>query len=111
VERFTAIIASLRDWWYSVSFLDSVDLIIGALVAFLLFLFRRFFSEIRNQIDQRLPSIAKIIVDGIERFLIGAWLHLSTRFEHKYKKTLRELYRVYRTEGLRTRGPFALDLE
>jgi hypothetical protein len=74
----------------------------------------RFLKEVRYQIDQRLKDraapLAEWIVSNVETLFLKLWWRLTSRFQANYYKNLIYKYRIYRTEGLKTKGRFALDL-
>lgn len=74
----------------------------------------RFLNEVRSQIDQRLKvraaPLAEWVVGNLESLVIKLWWRLTSRFQSRYYKTLTYKYRTFRTEGLKTKGRFALDL-
>ncbi len=74
----------------------------------------RFLKELQDQIDKRLKeraaTLAEWIVSNLETLLLKLWWHLTARFQAKYYRSLIYKYRTYRTEGLKTKGRFALDM-
>src|SRR3982751_3718201 len=74
----------------------------------------RFFKEVKDQVDEKLKNraslLAEWIVSNLEATVIRLWLKLTSRFQSKYYKSLVYKYRTYRTEGLKTKGKFALDM-
>lgn len=74
----------------------------------------RFLHEVGNQIDQRLKEraapLAEWIVVNLESFIMRLWWRLTSGFQSRYYKSLTYKYRTFRTEGLKTKGRFALDL-
>ncbi|HXQ38331.1 MAG TPA: NACHT domain-containing protein, partial [Anaerolineales bacterium] len=74
----------------------------------------RFLNEVRKQIDERLKEraepLAEWLVGSLESFIIKLWWRLTSQFQSRYYKSLTYKYRTFRTEGLKTKGRFALDL-
>jgi len=69
---------------------------------------QKVFKRVGEQIEERwVEATADWIVGKIER---GLWF-LASNYKGKYYRHLIYKYRTYRTEGLKTKGPFTLDLE
>ncbi|MEM7580674.1 MAG: NACHT domain-containing protein, partial [Cyanobacteria bacterium P01_A01_bin.80] len=68
-------------------------------------------SKILDRIEEKLEkqedNLATVIVDGLE----GSVIRLFSGFRGKYYQSLIYICRDYRTQGLKTKGPFTLDLE
>lgn len=73
-----------------------------------------FLRQVRFEVDQKLKERAAIlaewIVSNLETFVLKLWWRLTSRFRGDYYKSLIYRYRTYRTEGLKTKGKFALDM-
>ena len=78
-----------------------------ALLALFIFLAVRFFQRLN-------PSVNKLfdwIIKNLENGVLQMWWLVTANFKGKYYKQLIFQCRDYRTQGLKTKGPFALDLE
>ncbi|MEM7555418.1 MAG: NACHT domain-containing protein [Cyanobacteria bacterium P01_A01_bin.84] len=64
-------------------------------------------DKIEERLEQRVDTFATTIVDGLESFIVRR----CSGFQSKYYQQLIYTYRDYRTQGLKTKGPFTLDLE
>lgn len=79
----------------------------------------KFVSEVINQVldkiearlEQLVDPLADWIVTQLETFIICQWWRLTSQFQGKYYQSLIYACRDYRTQGLKTKGPFTLDLE
>jgi hypothetical protein len=89
------------------SFLISIIWVIGAIGG-------KFLKEVKDQIDEKLKKragvLAEWIVSNLEAIVLNLWWKLTSRFQSNYYKSLVYRYRTYRTEGLKTKGKFALDM-
>ena len=70
-------------------------------------LINKILHKIDEKVERQEDNLANLVVDGLESFLTK----LFSRFEAKYYQQLIYTYRNYNTQGLRTKGPFTLDLE
>ena len=64
-------------------------------------------DQIEERLEQRVKKLAISIVDGLESFIVRR----LSGFQGKYYQQLIYTCRDYRTQGLKTKGPFTLDLE
>lgn len=71
----------------------------------------RILDKIEERLEERVEPLATWVVDCLELWLTGLWWRLSSPFEKRYTRSLIYAYRDFRTDGIRTHGPFALDLE
>jgi energy-coupling factor transporter ATP-binding protein EcfA2 len=71
----------------------------------------RILDKIEERLESRIDPLATWIVDGLERAVVGLWWQIASPIEQRYCQQLIYRYRDLNTQGLRTRGPFALDLE
>ena len=71
----------------------------------------RILDKLEERLEERIEPLATWIVDGLEQAAIGLWWRLLSPFEQRYTQSLMYEYRDFKTQGLRTRGPFVLDLE
>jgi hypothetical protein len=62
-------------------------------------------------LDQVQEALKKRIADWIISNLEKLWWALTSQFRRRYYQNLIYAYRDYETQGLKTRGPFTLDLE
>jgi energy-coupling factor transporter ATP-binding protein EcfA2 len=63
--------------------------------------------KIFTKLDPRFDALAEWLVSGMERSL----LRFISRFQFKYTQSLIYTLRDYRVQGLKTKGPFVLDLQ
>ncbi|MFE4106623.1 NACHT domain-containing protein [Almyronema epifaneia] len=87
-----------KEWWAAIACL---------LAAGLLWLLIRFFSQLTPSLDKLFQWLAL----KLETAAIAFWWTLSANFKQQYYQRLIYTYRNYRTQGLKTTGPFTLDLE
>lgn len=104
---FLTIYFSQKTEWIAASFC----LILTAFVGFFPFL-SKFLDLVEAKLKNRIaPIVNTVLNDWAESLAIRFFLCLTSPFQKKYYKSLIYTYRDYRTEGLKTRGPFTLDLE
>jgi energy-coupling factor transporter ATP-binding protein EcfA2 len=72
---------------------------------------QKLIEKLEERLDQRADRLAQWLIDGGEQRLIRLWWGITANFRGQYYKALIFRYRDFRTQGLKTRGPFALDLE
>jgi formylglycine-generating enzyme required for sulfatase activity/energy-coupling factor transporter ATP-binding protein EcfA2 len=65
----------------------------------------------RKLADRIMPIINELLNNLAENLVIRFFLLLTSPLQKKYYQSLIFTYRNYRTEGLKTKGPFTLDLE
>ena len=70
-------------------------------------LLMRFF----NKLNPRLDKLFEWLASNFENALVRLWWGVTANFQGKYYQSLIYAYRDFRTQGLKTKGPFALDLE
>lgn len=91
---------------------------LGAIAVALLTLGRKFIStvvrrvltKLDERLDQKADEVANWIVGSLERWLRQGWGLFFSGFQQQYYKGLVYALRDYRVQGLKTRGPFVLDL-
>lgn len=71
----------------------------------------RILDKIEERLEERIEPLATWVVDGLEQWMTGLWWQGWSPFEQRYTQSLIYEYRDFKTQGQRTRGPFALDLE
>ncbi|MDX2215546.1 MAG: NACHT domain-containing protein [Oculatellaceae cyanobacterium bins.114] len=71
---------------------------------------RRVLVKLDTKLDQKADDIADWIVGQLERSLLHGWGLVFSGFQQRYYKSLVYTLRDYRVQGLKTRGPFVLDL-
>jgi len=74
-----------------------------AVLSFLL----KFFTKL----DSRLDVLAEWIVSQFEQSVLRLWWSATGNFQGKYYQSLIYQLRDFRVQGLKTKGPFALDLQ
>lgn len=62
-------------------------------------------------LDQVQETLKKRIADWVVGQLEILWWRLTSQFQRRYNHYLIDTYRDFQTEGIKTRGPFTLDLE
>ncbi|MCG8367901.1 MAG: NACHT domain-containing protein, partial [Pseudanabaenales cyanobacterium] len=67
----------------------------------------RFFDKLNPRLDKLFEWLAS----NFENALVRLWWRATANFQGKYYQSLIYTYRDFRTQGLKTKGPFALDLE
>ncbi len=72
---------------------------------------KRVWARLGDRVDEQADSFADWLFDQSKRWGKRTWWMLSGNFREKYNRSLIYRYRDYQTQGLTTRGPFALDLE
>lgn len=77
--------------------------VLAGLVALLL----RFFDKLSPHLDKFFEWLANNFVGWVQR----QWWKLTAQFQGRYYESLIYAYRDFRTQGLKTKGPFTLDLE
>ncbi|WP_190507016.1 NACHT domain-containing protein [Oscillatoria sp. FACHB-1407] len=90
----------------------------GAIALTLLTLGRKFITTVAQRVlikldaklDQKADEIADWLVGQLEQLLQQGWGLVFSGFQQRYYKSLVYLLRDYRVQGLKTRGPFVLDL-
>ncbi len=78
---------------------------------FLKDLWERILNRIEDKLAAKVDILADWIVNELENLVIKLWWRLTSNFQGKYYKTLIYDCRDYRTQGLKTKGPFTLNLE
>jgi energy-coupling factor transporter ATP-binding protein EcfA2 len=68
-------------------------------------------EKLEERLEQRADRLAQWLLDRGEQGVIRLWWSVTANFRGQYYKALIYRYRDFRTQGLKTRGPFALDLE
>ncbi len=68
-------------------------------------------DKIEERLEQRSDTLADWIVNRLETALIKSWWLITSQFQGKYYQQLIYHCRDYRTQGLKSKGPFTLDLE
>lgn len=71
----------------------------------------RFWARLEERLGDRVEALADWVVDQLSNGAVRLWWQLSGRTLPRYHQFLIYRYRDYRTQGLKTRGPFALNLE
>ncbi len=64
-------------------------------------------DKIEEKLEKQEDNLANWVVDGFESFIVRRF----SKFQGKYYQQLIYGCRDYRTQGLKTKGPFTLDLE
>ncbi len=72
---------------------------------------RKVVEELEKRLYEKAPAVADWIFGKLENVVLRTWWAVTYNFQGKYFKRLDQRYRTYRTEGLKTKGPFTLDLE
>lgn len=83
----------------------AIGFAIAATVAFF------FFNFLKAVLDLVQEQLKQPIANWIVRQLDVFWWRLTSRFRSRYTQQLIYAFRDFRTQGLKTKGPFALDLE
>jgi predicted NACHT family NTPase len=83
----------------------------AAAIALIASIFIWFVIKLFQQIDPRINKLLEWWVNNLERWLIQRWWEVTSQFQAQYYKSLIYTYRDFRTQGLKTKGPFTLDLE
>jgi energy-coupling factor transporter ATP-binding protein EcfA2 len=81
--------------------------ILACFVPFCLSLVAKFFERL----DPSINNLFDWIIKNLENGVLQMWWRITTDFKHKYYQQLIFQCRDYRTQGLKTKGPFALNLE
>ena len=68
-------------------------------------------DRIEARLEIIIPAFADWIVNQLENLVIKWWWQLTSNFQGKYYQSLIYECRDYRTQGLKTKGPFTLNLE
>ncbi len=68
-------------------------------------------DALQEKLNARADTLAEWIVATIEHWVIGLWWRLTANFYRDYYQSIIYRYRDFRTQGLKTRGPFVLDLD
>ncbi|NJR66746.1 MAG: NACHT domain-containing protein [Leptolyngbyaceae cyanobacterium CRU_2_3] len=91
-------------FWLSGQWGQAIAALIGtALLTFLLKVF--------TKLDPRLDALAEWSVSQLEQSILRLWWRLTGQFQGKYYQALIYRLRDFRVQGLKTKGPFALDLQ
>lgn len=72
---------------------------------------QRVLTKIEEKLDQKVDKFSDWLVDGLVNFVVQLWWTLTSNFQGKYYQSLINAYREDQTQGLKTRGPFVLNLE
>ena len=64
-------------------------------------------DKIEEKLEKQEDNLANWVVDGLEGFIVRRF----SKFQGKYYQHFIYICRDYRTQGLKTKGPFTLDLE
>lgn len=68
-------------------------------------------TRLLHALNPRLDSLFEWLANHIERAVRWSWWQLTNRFQAAYYQHLIYQYRDFRTQGLKTKSPFALNLE
>ncbi len=71
----------------------------------------RVVKRLGDRLDEEADTFADWLFDQGKVWLKQLWWKLTANFRDQYNTSLIYRYRDYRTQGLKTQGPFALDLE
>jgi predicted NACHT family NTPase len=82
----------------------ALSLIVGASLIALL---AKFFDKLSPHIDKLFEWLANNFAGWVQR----SWWKLTAQFQGRYYESLVFACRDFRTQGLKTKGPFTLDLE
>jgi len=63
------------------------------------------------QLDPKLNKLFEWVADNLEHWVLSAWWRVTANFQGKYYEQLVYNCRDFRTQGLKTRGAFTLDLD
>lgn len=94
----------------SIHFLFSGDLGKAALSAFCPFLLSLLVS-LTKKLENSFNKLFDWVIEHLEGNVLQLWWLATSNFKRKYYQGLIEKYNDYQTQGLKTRGPFSLDLE
>lgn len=86
---------------------NTLKAIMLALVALWLFLAIKFFKLLDSSVNKLFDWVIKNLESGV----LKLWWFITSDFKGKYYQQLIFQCRDYRTQGLKTKGPFALNLE
>ncbi|HEY9638894.1 MAG TPA: NACHT domain-containing protein [Coleofasciculaceae cyanobacterium] len=70
-----------------------------------------FVIKVFTKLDPRLDALAAWSVHQLEQGSLQLWWHLTGQFQGRYYQALIYQLRDFRVQGLKTKGPFALDLQ
>lgn len=84
---------------------------VGAILLTLFALQLGFLIKLVQRLDPSVNKLLDWLILNIESSVLWLWWLIKTDFKRKYYKQLIYQCRDYRTQGLKTKGPFSLDLE
>jgi predicted NACHT family NTPase len=67
--------------------------------------------KLYTKLDPKLDKLFGWFADNLERWVLNAWWKVTANFQGKYYEQLIFNCRDFRTQGLKTKGAFTLDLE
>lgn len=83
----------------------------GYLLKFFKLFFEKLTRKIEEHLDERLDKLADWIIAHIEGLLLLLWFGIFSNFYYRYCNYLIQECQDFKVQGLKIRGPFALDLE
>ncbi len=83
----------------------------GAIASLIGTAFLTFLLKFFTKLDPRLDALAEWSVSQVEQSVLRLWWSITGQFQGKYYQTLIYHLRDFRVQGLKTKGPFALDLQ
>ncbi|HEY9627964.1 MAG TPA: NACHT domain-containing protein [Coleofasciculaceae cyanobacterium] len=83
----------------------------GAIAALLGTALLTFLLKFFTKLDPRLDALAEWSVSQVEQSILRLWWSATGQFQGKYYQTLIYRLRDFRVQGLKTKGPFSLDLQ
>ncbi|MBI4783686.1 MAG: NACHT domain-containing protein [Oscillatoriophycideae cyanobacterium NC_groundwater_1537_Pr4_S-0.65um_50_18] len=83
----------------------------GAIAALIGTAILTFLLKFFTKLDPRLDALAEWSVSQFEQSILRLWWSATGQFQGKYYQTLIYRLRDFRVQGLKTKGPFSLDLQ
>jgi predicted NACHT family NTPase len=68
-------------------------------------------KRIEERLDQSAEELGDLIYSKSEGFILKLWWRINSDFQGDYYEELVYKYRTYKTQGLKTQGPFKPDLQ
>ena len=90
---------------------EFIPAILATLAASLWKVFTTLVNKVEEKLEQRADTLANWLVVQLERCVLRLWWRATSKFQGRYYQSLIYACRDFRTQGLKTKGPFTLDLE
>lgn len=95
-------------WWSALEWTDALWLLAAPFLYALWRLFKKGLEAVEAEAEKRL---VEQVPRAMDKAMVALVRCFTPGFASRYRRRLIHIYRTYRTLGLKTRGPFTLDLD